>query len=740
MHALLLALALSAVPTITVTGQVLTPSGAPVTSGSVTCRLTTPGKAFDGVRNQVVATETTATITAGAVSVVLVPNDAISPTGSRYTCTFTVTIPNGRRVQWAQQWQTTSTPATQAIGDVPVPTYALGAAMPAASPVFSPASGTVAQLSMSANTPSSWIYYTVDGSTPTTSSAVYAGPFVPPNTGSSVTVKATAAPLLGWSLSGVTSATYTDPRVTYGLASSPGCYSTGATIGTNGGTGTFTRATTSVGTIDGGETTCASGQWRLVDGGGYLSEKLATQYLLNNCTAPATQTTGTVPTGWHTGWVEGTGSVAFTAGTATSAGLPCTASGGTVCSFNVTGAGTIVATVTGSVTREFLQTGEGKTSPICAAGTTQARNADLLTVTNPLALADDWCAGVTVKPAYGRDWFASTTSFLGLGSNAAANSARVFSSTSQYIQADVYDGTGAAVSAQLFPFQTAPTPPRPRFNGLPDLSADGSEHRLVFCQRANGKVALHIDGKVMPVTYSATAGTGKLASMPGTIGIGSTVSAANNLNANGVVSNVQVAATTSPVIIGGSPTWLGKGVTCVGDSITSGNVAGVTKAWPTGLQEILGSEWITINHGTSGWTANQILATWNASDYLRRLRYVAVLAGTNSLATQTSAQIMADLTEMYVDALAEGITPILITILPRTGTAQQLTTLAEVNVLLRAYAAQHPEVLLVDAYPSFDNGSGQLRPEYDSGDGLHPNQVGTDLIAQLVAAVVLAAQ
>ena len=115
---------------------------------------------------------------------------------------------------------------------------------------------------------------------------------------------------------------------------------------------------------------------------------------------------------------------------------------------------------------------------------------------------------------------------------------------------------------------------------------------------------------------------------------------------------------------------------------------------------------------------------------------MAILAGTNSLATQTSAQIMADLTEVYVDSLAEGITPIAMTILPRTGTAGQLTVLSEVNALIRAYAAAHPEVLLVDLHPAFDDGNGQLRPEYDSGDGLHPNQVGTDLIATKVRAVL----
>jgi hypothetical protein len=77
----------------------------------------------------------------------------------------------------------------------------------AATPSFSPASGTYTSpvtVTMSDSTPGATIYYTTDGSTPTTASTVYTGPILVITT---TTIKAIAvAP--GWSQSPVASATY----------------------------------------------------------------------------------------------------------------------------------------------------------------------------------------------------------------------------------------------------------------------------------------------------------------------------------------------------------------------------------------------------------------------------------------------------------------------------------------------------------------------------------------------------
>ncbi len=78
----------------------------------------------------------------------------------------------------------------------------------AAVPTFSPAAGAYVEnqaVSISSTTPSATIYYTADGSTPTTSSSVYAGPIT---VGVSETVKAIAT-ATGYSASTVGSAPYT---------------------------------------------------------------------------------------------------------------------------------------------------------------------------------------------------------------------------------------------------------------------------------------------------------------------------------------------------------------------------------------------------------------------------------------------------------------------------------------------------------------------------------------------------
>ncbi len=98
-----------------------------------------------------------------------------------------------------------------------VGTYQIqGAPSPAATPTFSPASGTsfssTLSVSMTDATAGAAIYYTTDGSTPTTGSQLYSGPFT---ISASTTVKAIAT-ASGYSQSAVGSASYTYSPVTSG--------------------------------------------------------------------------------------------------------------------------------------------------------------------------------------------------------------------------------------------------------------------------------------------------------------------------------------------------------------------------------------------------------------------------------------------------------------------------------------------------------------------------------------------
>jgi hypothetical protein len=108
-----------ALPTVQITGKVLTPDGRAPRSGTVTCRLSHPGSALDGPVSQRVATEVVARVGAdGSIAVSLVPNDAITPSGTSYLVTFSLTV-GGKPISWTETWQLASAPATIDIGAVP---------------------------------------------------------------------------------------------------------------------------------------------------------------------------------------------------------------------------------------------------------------------------------------------------------------------------------------------------------------------------------------------------------------------------------------------------------------------------------------------------------------------------------------------------------------------------------------------------------------------------------------------
>lgn len=115
---------------------------------------------------------------------------------------------------------------------------------------------------------------------------------------------------------------------------------------------------------------------RITSGAGLLVEGAATNQLLNS-TVPATQTTGSLGTGTYTLWVNGSGSAAVTAGTATITGGG-TATNGSPNTFTVTGAGTVTVTVTGSLNAFQLEAGAFGTSLVITAGATASRVADVI--------------------------------------------------------------------------------------------------------------------------------------------------------------------------------------------------------------------------------------------------------------------------------------------------------------------------------------------------------------------------
>jgi len=110
-----------------------------------------------------------------------------------------------------------------------------------------------------------------------------------------------------------------------------------------------------------------------------VREPAATNHVLNSA-APATQTTGSLGTGIYTLWVEGSGSCAVAAGTATITGAG-TASSGTPVVFSVTVSGTVVLTVSGSPTLFQLENKPCPTSYIATTAAPATRNADSVSIT-----------------------------------------------------------------------------------------------------------------------------------------------------------------------------------------------------------------------------------------------------------------------------------------------------------------------------------------------------------------------
>lgn len=134
--------------------------------------------------------------------------------------------------------------------------------------------------------------------------------------------------------------------------------------------------------------TFANNVLRITPTKGLLVEVARTNQLLNS-TAPVTQTTASLATGSYVAWMNGSGSMAVSAGTATLTGAG-TATNGTPNTFTVTVAGTVTVTMSGQVLAcqlEAATQGATGTSLIVTGAATVTRIVDAITlIGTPLSL------------------------------------------------------------------------------------------------------------------------------------------------------------------------------------------------------------------------------------------------------------------------------------------------------------------------------------------------------------------
>jgi hypothetical protein len=244
-----------------------------------------------------------------------------------------------------------------------------------------------------------------------------------------------------------------------------------------------TRSTTANATVNGVRWPFPASIGRIT-ADGLLVEPARTQYVLNNSTHPKTaEVTGSLSTGAHVAWAEGAGNFTIEVDGATATGLPCTQAVGVVCSFTVTGAGTLKVTTDATVTTASVENGTFPTSFITTATGATTRNADQVTATIPTP-PTNWCMALTALPESGRTWLEGGWPLT--TTNVAANANGIQFLTDYFY---VNDAAG-------------------NYKRLPYAAPSSAEHRLVGCATATTPV-MSIDGVPVVGTISGT-GTGIL--------------------------------------------------------------------------------------------------------------------------------------------------------------------------------------------------------------------------------------
>lgn len=175
-------------------------------------------------------------------------------------------------------------------------------------------------------------------------------------------------------------------------------------------------------------------------------------------------------------------------------------------------------------------------------------------------------------------------------------------------------------------------------------------------------------------------------------------------------------------------------IACFGDSLTE-------IGYPALLRSQLGAPWRVYNEGHSTeLVSTSIWTRWRNYGRYLRAGTVIVQAGINDTQTLTSpTPIFRYIRDIAEEARASGARVVIGTLTPFKAStyysAAKETARASVNAQILAYCATGAAAC-VDLSADFDDGAGNLKTAYNSGDGLHWNATGNTRAATLFKAVI----
>ena len=167
-------------------------------------------------------------------------------------------------------------------------------------------------------------------------------------------------------------------------------------------------------------------------------------------------------------------------------------------------------------------------------------------------------------------------------------------------------------------------------------------------------------------------------------------------------------------------------VALFGDSLTGG------PSYAAGLRSLLSNRSVVNAYSYPGkgsaFIRNRVfdVFTWAPTD-------IVVLAGVNDLASgRPVSDVIENLQEIYTEARAHGVRVVAVTLTPWSGHFRGASCSGDTDVINRWIQYQARDVDLVIRTADLGDSSGRLKSWFDSGDGLHFNAEGQEMLARLV--------